>query len=323
MKNIKLLSILLVVLLCTACGSNPGTTTTETTTEFIPVITTTNEATESITDTITTDVPTTERVVSVNNIPEYSGKAYITLNNNKPEFSEREITTKAFEDYTTLDNLGRCGVAFACLGRETMPTEERGEIGMIKPSGWHLKKYDCVDGKYLYNRCHLIGFQLSGENANERNLVTGTRYLNIEGMLPFENMVADYIKETNNHVMYRVTPVFEEDNLLCKGVKMEAYSVEDSGKGICFNVFCYNAQPSIKINYETGESYLLATTTAQPENTENNISVTYILNTNSKKFHYPSCSSVSRMSEKNKKEFNGSRTELINDGYSACKSCNP
>jgi len=323
MKNNKLLAILLVILLCTACSSNSGTTATETTTEFITEITTTNEATEIIKDTITTDVPTTERVVSVNNIPEFSGKAYITLNNNKPEFSEREITTKAFENYTTLDNLGRCGVAFACLGIETMPTEERGEIGMIKPSGWHLKKYDCVDGKYLYNRCHLIGFQLSGENANERNLVTGTRYLNIEGMLPFENMVADYIKETNNHVMYRVTPVFEEDNLLCKGVKMEAYSVEDSGKGIGFNVFCYNAQPSIKINYETGESYLLATTTAQPENTENNTSATYILNTNSKKFHYPTCSSVSRMSEKNKKEFSGDRNELISDGYEPCGNCQP
>ena len=168
---------------------------------------------------------------------------------------------EAFEDYGELDSLGRCTRAVACLGTETMPTEERGEIGMIKPSGWKTKKYDCVDGKYLYNRCHLIGFQLSGENANEKNLITGTRELNISGMLPFENLVADYIKETNNHVMYRVTPLFKGNNLLCNGVQIEAFSVEDNGKGVSFNVFCYNAQPSIKINYETGESYLLATTT--------------------------------------------------------------
>ncbi len=202
-------------------------------------------------------------LVTLNNIPEFNGKAYIILNNNIPEFTASEITENAFESYASLDSLGRCGVAFACLGKETMPKSERGDIGMIKPSGWHTQKYDCVDGKYLYNRCHLIGFQLSGENANEKNLITGTRYLNIKGMLPFENMVADYIKETSNHVMYRVTPIFEKDNLLCTGVQIEGYSVEDNGDGICFNVFAYNAQPSVKLNYKNGESYLLAEPSTQ------------------------------------------------------------
>lgn len=323
MKNLKLLAILLVVLLCTACGGNSGTLVTDTTTELITEATTINVATETITDAETVAATTSEQIVSVSNIPEYSGEAYITLNNNHPEFTSDEITEKAFERYSNLDYRGRCGVAFACLGIETMPTEERGEIGMIKPSGWHLKKYDCVDGKYLYNRCHLIGFQLSGENANDKNLITGTRYLNIQGMLPFENMVADYIEETNNHVMYRVTPVFEGENLLCKGVKMEGYSVEDKGTGICFNVFCYNAQPSIKIDYETGESCLIVKPTEATTINAEKIEATYILNINSKKFHSPDCSSVGRMAEKNKKDFTGDRSELINDGYEPCGSCKP
>ena len=300
MKNIRLLSLLLVVVILSACGGGVPSAT-------VPPV---DNATSVITDAITTEATTrniettTENIISLDSIPEYSGSPYIILNNNKPEFTESEITSRAFERYSELDSLGRCGVAFACLGLETMPQEERGEIGMIKPSGWHLKKYDCVDGKYLYNRCHLKGFQLSGENANDRNLITGTRYLNIEGMLPFENMVDDYIEKTNNHVIYRVTPIFEGDNLLCKGVKMEAHSVEDGGKGISFNVFCYNAQPSIKINYKTGESYLMATTTAGTTNkSEDNKDATYILNTNSKKFHYPSCSSVNNMSSKNRKEY--------------------
>ena len=318
MKNIKLLAILLVLLILSACGGS-----------YEPEITVSIESTQNIVTTETTTQPiTTEEtttVVSVNTIPDYSGSPYIVLNNNKPDFTESEITTKAFEKYSELDNLSRCGVAFACLGIETMPTEERGEIGMIKPSGWHLKKYDCVDGKYLYNRCHLIGFQLSGENANNKNLITGTRYLNIEGMLPFENMVDDYIEETSNHVMYRVTPIFEGDNLLCKGVKMEALSVEDDGKGISFNVFCYNTQPSIKIDYKTGESYLIVTPTTTPEtsDSESNIEATYILNTNSKKFHTPSCSSVNKMSDKNKQSFTGDKNDLIAQGYSACGICKP
>lgn len=323
MKQIKFIVILLVVALLSACGGNSGNVVTETTTTNFIEITTQSIPTETITTEEATVITTTEAVISENDIPDYSGKPYVTLNNNKPEFTESEITSKAFEKYSDLDFLGRCGVAFACLGIETMPTEERGEIGMIKPSGWHLKKYDCVDGKYLYNRCHLIGFQLSGENANERNLITGTRYLNIDGMLPFENMVADYIDETNNHVMYRVTPVFEGNNLLCKGVKMEGYSVEDNGAGICFNVFCYNAQPSIKIDYETGESVLIVKPTEATTEDSKKTETTYILNTNSKKFHYPDCSSVNRMSEKNKKEFSGNRNKLINNGYEPCGNCTP
>ncbi len=188
------------------------------------------------------------------NLPKYDGKPYVAVNGNEPEFTADEITDKYFEIYEPLDRYGRCTVAFACLGKETMPTEERGAIGSVKPSGWHTVKYDCVDGKYLYNRCHLIGFQLSGENANKRNLITGTRYMNVDGMLPFENMVDDYIDETGNHVMYRATPIFEGDDLVAKGVQIEAYSVEDEGDGICFNVFCFNVQPGVVIDYATGES---------------------------------------------------------------------
>ena len=192
--------------------------------------------------------------IQVSDIPPFTDKAYVEINGNNPFFTEKEYTTNAFEEYAELDSLGRCGVCFACIGKELMPTEERGPIGMIKPSGWHISKYDFIDGKYLFNRCHLIGFQLAGENANERNLITGTRYLNVTGMLPFENEVAEYVRKTQNHVLYRVTPIFEGNNLVASGVLMEAYSVEDSGLGICFNVFCYNAQPGVEINYTTGEN---------------------------------------------------------------------
>lgn len=185
---------------------------------------------------------------------ELSEVSYIVLNNNRPDFLDDEITTESFEYYSELDEFGRCGAAFACIGVDLMPTEERDSIGQVRPTGWHTVKYDFIDGNYLYNRCHLIGYQLSGENANERNLITGTRYLNTEGMLPFENIVADYVKETGNHVMYRVTPEFEGDNLLATGVQMEAWSVEDEGEGVCFNVFVYNIQPGVLIDYATGES---------------------------------------------------------------------
>lgn len=196
-------------------------------------------------------------VFDLSKIPDYVGEPYCVLNNNQPLFSDEELTTDNFEIYSELDSLGRCGVTFANISIEIMPTEERGEIGHVRPSGWHTVKYNgIIDGNYLYNRCHLIGYQLSGENANEKNLITGTRYLNIEGMLPFENMVAEYVRETGNHVLYRVTPVFEGDNLLATGVIMEAYSIEDSGAGICFNIFCYNVQPGISIDYSTGESEL-------------------------------------------------------------------
>ena len=193
--------------------------------------------------------------LSLEDIPEWSGAAYVELEDNQPGFTKEEMTLEAFEDYSELDYLGRCGVAYANICLEIMPTEPRGDIGQVKPSGWQTVKYDCVDGKYLYNRCHLIGYQLAGENANKQNLITGTRYMNVEGMLPFENMVDGYVEETGNHVLYRVTPVFEGRNLLASGVKLEAFSVEDEGEGICFNVYIYNVQPGITIDYATGESW--------------------------------------------------------------------
>lgn len=192
----------------------------------------------------------------ITKIPPYSGSSYVIINDNIPNFTEGDKTTESFESYSELDSLGRCGVAFSNISKDLMPTEERGSIGMIKPSGWHTVKYDIVDGKYLYNRCHLIGYQLTGENANNKNLITCTRYMNTVGMLEFENKVASYIKETNNHVLYRVTPIFEDDNLLATGVEMEAYSVEDNGKGIMFHIFVYNVQDGITIDYKTGDSFL-------------------------------------------------------------------
>lgn len=191
--------------------------------------------------------------IDLSNIPEYNGEPYIAVNGNVPFFEDTEVTATSFEEYSDLDNLGRCGVAMASVGQDIMPTEERGSIGQIKPAGWHTVKYDCVDGKYLYNRCHLLGYQLTGENANERNLITGTRYLNVDGMLPFENMVADYVMETGNHVMYRVTPIYTGNNLVADGVLMEGYSVEDQGEGITFCVYVYNVQPGVRIDYATGD----------------------------------------------------------------------
>ena len=245
-----------------------------------------------------------------------------------PEFDASDLTrTDPFETYSDLDSLGRCGVAYANICVELMPTEEREPIGQVKPTGWHTAKYDGVDGKYLYNRCHLIGFQLAGENANEKNLITGTRYMNTQGMLPFENKVADYVKSTGNHVLYRVTPVFEGSDLVAQGVQMEAYSVEDQGEGVCFNVFCYNAQPGVGIEYASGESWSDPTvgtgsdsvTTSSGSDTLE----TYVLNTNSHKFHKPDCSGVARISAQNKQEVTTSRSELIEQGYRPCGTCNP
>lgn len=261
-------------------------------------------------------------VFSIANIPAYSGNPYVILNSNKPTFKASEITTTAFEKYDSLDSLGRCTKTLASVGKEIMPTEDRGSIGQVKPTGWHTVKYDNVDGKYLYNRCHLIGFQLTGENANTKNLITGTRYLNVDGMLPFENMVADYVKETGNHVMYRVIPVYVGNNLLASGVHMEGYSVEDSGEGISFNVYCYNVQPGINIDYKTGESSLATTENSKPtENSQPQKTENYTLNTNSKKIHYPSCSYAKKIAEKNKKEVTESLDSLISDGYTKCGHC--
>lgn len=195
-------------------------------------------------------------IAAYDNLPEYTGSPYIIVNDNVPFFTEADMTTSSFEEYGELDSLGRCSTAYANVGKDLMPTQKRGSIGSVKPTGWQTVKYDSVDGKYLYNRCHLIGYQLTAENANKQNLITGTRYLNVDGMLPFENMVADYIKETNNHVLYRVTPIFTGDELVARGVLMEAESVEDKGEGILFNVYCYNVQPGIVIDYATGESHI-------------------------------------------------------------------
>ena len=266
---------------------------------------------------------------------------FVQINQNIPLFSEADkIRTDSFETCSNLDALGRCGTAYANICKELMPTEKRGEIGQIKPSGWVQAKYEgIVNSKppYLYNRCHLIGYQLAAENANEKNLITGTRYLNVDGMLPFENMVADYVERTGNHVLYRVTPVFAGNELACRGVSMEAWSVEDSGKGICFYVFCPNVQPGVTIDYATGQSCVSGTAPAATSadtiqavpvsgaavqapvagmGTEN-----YVMNTNTKKFHLPSCSSVPTISPKNRQDYTGTRAELESQGYTGCKKC--
>ncbi len=282
-------------------------------------------------------------------IPAYSGSASVEVNKNVPGFTADEITTKSYESYGELDKLGRCTPAMACLGKDLMPTEERQAISMVKPTGWKQNKYPGLidsDPPYLYNRCHMIGFQLTGENANEQNLITGTRYMNVEGMLPYENEVAEYVRDTGKHVMYRVTPVFEGNNLLCSGVQIEAYSVEDKGKGISFNVYCYNVQPGIEINYANGSNKLapeadkmvdtnsfiitggdsgngLDRSSAGNEASEIPAGTTYVVNMNSRKFHNPSCDSVKDMKEKNKLLYEGTRDELIRQGYDPCKRCNP
>lgn len=248
----------------------------------------------------------------------WNGQPYTAVNGNVPGFSEKDLTAASFESYSELDSLGRCGTAFACLGQDLMPRGERGDISGIHPTGWHSVQYDFIDGKNLYNRCHLIGWQLSGEDANRKNLITGTRYMNVEGMLPFENMVADYIKETGCHVLYRVTPVFQGSNLVADGVLMEAMSVEDQGESISFCVFVPNVQPGVAIDYSDGSSRP-ADSQSSPENEE----AVYIINTNTRRFHLPSCSSVREMKESNRENFTGSREELIEEGYIPCGKCRP
>ena len=314
---------------------------------------------------------------TVETVPDYSGETYVMLENNVPDFEEEDLTTEVFEEYSALDSEGRCGVAYANICQELMPTEERGAIGMVKPSGWHTVKYSgIVEGNYLYNRCHLIGYQLAGENANTKNLITGTRWLNTEGMLPFEDAVADYVHTTGNHVLYRVTPVFEGNDLVASGVQMEAESVEDAGAAIEFNVYIYNVQPGVEIDYTDGgsqeaadpaeeiaaaeteavrmgehgtevyalsnggsysgseagqsssdtgsgsDSQALQGTDSSAESTDSNAQ-TYILNTNTKKFHLPGCKSVAQMAEHNKKEVTETRDQLLAEGYSPCGNCNP
>lgn len=284
----------------------------------------------------------TSKDINIQDIPAYSGKSYIELNNNIPIFTDEDKkSTEAFEQYSNLDCLGRCGVAFANVCKELMPTEERGNIGDIRPSGWHTVKYpDVIEDNYLYNRSHLIAYSLAGENANEKNLITGTRYFNQETMQIFELKVLDYVRENDNHVLYRVTPVFENDNLIATGVIMEAWSVEDEGRGICFNVFCYNVQPGIEIDYATGESKrakadgaaktdgaATADSTAKTDSATAsdsdlyNTRMSFILNTHTKKIHMPGCRGVKQMSDRNKLECESTINDLIEQGYVPCKMC--
>ncbi len=272
---------------------------------------------DSLTVTISRDDVT--KTFSYDEVPPYQGEAYAVINNNVPYFTKNEITAQSFELYSSLDHYGRCGECTASVGIDLMPIEERGDISSVHTSGWQSIETDAVAGGYLYNRCHLIGHQLSGEDANPRNLITGTRYLNIEGMLPFENMVADYVKETHNHVMYRATPVFIGNNLVASGVLLEGLSVEDNGEGIKFCVWCYNVQPNITIDYATGYAVLPYTPPAGNEP----VSGKYVLNKNTKKFHLSDCSSVKRMAEKNKEYFDGNKDTLINRGYTPCGNCHP
>ena len=307
MKRIKQVSLSLFLLLClllSACGAAPGSTQTS---------------------------------FSLEDVPAFSSEPYVVLQDNQPDFTQEELDAAAqsFEEYSPLDALGRCGTAYASVGQDIMPTEDRESISQVKPSGWQTAKYDTdlVDGGYLYNRCHLIGFQLTGENANEENLITGTRYLNVEGMLPFENMVADYVKETGNHVLYRVTPVFSGSELVARGVEMEALSVEDGGEGVCFHVYCYNNQPGVEIDYATGESWLSGEepqTAGDPsgEGAQSGQAAAeteqhYVLNTNSKKFHLPDCSGAASMSPANRQDYTGTRQSLLDQGYTPCGTCNP
>ena len=274
------------------------------------------------------DLVNNNSYVSLDAIPAYDGRAYVAVNNNEPFFTDSDMTTTAFENYSDLDSLGRCGVAYANICKDIMPTEERGKIGMIKPSGWHTVKYDVIKDRYLYNRCHLIGYQLAGENANPKNLITGTRYLNVEGMLPFENLVADYVNNTGNHVLYRVTPMFSGSNLVANGVLIEAKSVEDNGGGILFNVYCYNVQPGVGINNENGDSWLDGTTGSASSgsdssaaensaaNSSNSETMVHITATG-KKYHRAGCRTLKK-----------SDTEVTLDeaksmGLSPCGICNP
>ena len=264
--------------------------------------------------------------IALADIPAYSGSPYVELSEGQPAFSEAMISValESYESYSKLDSLKRPGMAVASVGRDLMPTEERGPIGMVKPAGFVNIRYDdLIEDKYLYNRCHIIGFQLTGENANERNLITGTRYMNVEGMLPFENQIASYVKETGNHVLYRVTPVYDGKELLCRGLQMEALSVEDGGEGLSFHVFVYNVQPGIVIDYADGDSRRATEEEISGAGAAGNGVAAYILNTNSKKFHYPSCSSVDDMSEKNKRPAAEDRSTIIAQGYTPCKRCNP
>ncbi len=300
----KIISLLLAILMLTACS------------EF-----------ESIEQTVSSEKETTTQYTeiaqskSVSEVKPYTVYPYTVINNNIPEFEKTDYT-KSFEKYGKLDSLGRCTSCIANIGTDLMPTEERGAIGSVKPTGWQVAKYSNIDGRYLYNRCHLIGYQLTAENANPNNLITGTRYLNIEGMLPFENKVATYVKATSNHVLYRVTPIFKDDELVARGVQMEAYSIEDEGEGVEFNVYCYNVQPDIEIDYKTGNSKYVGNEAETTDN-DNGEKQKYIVNINTRKFHKADCSSAKKIKDENKKTYTGYRESLVKNGYSPCSQCKP
>lgn len=367
MKKIKLWSwILLLSMVCslTACGGESSVENAAYSASAGGAVMESPEEPEAKQpEEETPDTQASDAAFSLGDVEAYTGQPYAVVHENQPYFLKEEITDQSYEFYSELDELGRCGVAHASIGVDLMPTEDRESIGQVKPSGWQTVKYDVVNGKYLYNRCHLIGFQLAGENANEKNLITGTRYLNVDGMLPYENMVADYVKETENHVMYRVTPIYEGDDLVASGVLMEAESVEDGGEDLQFCVYVYNVQPGVVIDYATGDSHLEESAREpetvpvpqeqaeepepapqdQPEEPESAPQVQaeapvqepepvqepqpqgtdYILNTNTKKFHYPDCGSVKQMKESNKQMYTGSRDDVIAQGYDPCKKCNP
>ena len=280
-------------------------------------------------------------------VPAYSGEPSVELNGNQPVFDEADRQRSVFEDYSPLDEWGRCGAAYALIGRETMPNTPRESIEEVRPSGWHHDTYDWVDQRFLFNRCHLIGWQLAAENANERNLITGTRTMNTQGMLPYENEVASYVQRTGNHVLYRVTPVFGDGNLVASGVLMEAESVEDGGAGVCFCVWCYNVEPGVAIDYRTGESYPDGTIASGPARADEASSASkptrgthaftvpgdefrvdeaqadYILNAHTGKFHLPDCPSAADMREYNKFPFAGTREQLVELGFTPCGYCDP
>jgi len=269
---------------------------------------------------------TGEGKISLSDIPPHSTEAYVVINDNIPFFTEDEITSVAFENFSMLDSLGRCGVATASVGQELMPSEDRGSISSVTPSGWECdgvsnnNTYDFVENGYIYNRCHLIGFQLTGENANEKNLITGTRYLNIRGMLPFEDMVADYVKETENHVMYRVTPIFGEYDLVASGVLIEGWSVEDEGDGICFCVYAYNVQPGVEINYRNGINRKIGDVDVDLDEPVIPKEHTYIINKNSRKYHLEGCRHAKNIATENRESFFGTKEEF-EEAYPDCIPC--
>lgn len=327
-------------LLCTSCDLSaviPPSVPTESTTAFSetdpvhsqdpsgtsdPASTDASKVTSQTTESTELQVPPSLKpggTFDSTQIPAFSGDPFVIVNDNIPYFTDEEITAEAYEFYGDLDDLGRCTVAMACLGRELMPTEDRGSISSVQPTGWHSVSYSNISGGYLYNRCHLIGWQLTGENANRMNLITGTQFLNIEGMLPFENMLADYIIETENHVMYRVTPIFEGNDLVCIGVLMEAYSVEDNGEEIQFNVFCYNNQPGIEIDYATGDSEQVDSMGSTSEIPEN---ATYIINVQSKKIHRLDSKYAGNLTA-NMEYTTLTLEELQKLGYTTCGICKP